>query len=75
VTIRDTVGLIREVIGTTTRPGFGRVPDRLGDHDLLADPDPAGRQLKWRAQVGLRAGIERTVAWHAERIAGNAKSA
>ena len=70
VTIRDAVGLVREVIGTTTLPAFGRIPDRPGDVDLVADPGPAERHLKWRAQVGLRLGIERTVAWHARQFAG-----
>ena len=75
VTIREAVGLVRDVIGSSARPAFGRVPDRPGDHDLLADRGPAERQLKWRAQVGLRTGIERTVAWHARQIAGGAVSA
>jgi len=73
--IRDAVGLICDVIGTSTRPAFGRIPDRRGECDLIADPGPAEHHLKWRAQIGLREGVERTVAWHARGIAGAALSA
>jgi nucleoside-diphosphate-sugar epimerase len=72
--IRDAVGLVCDVIGTSTRPAFGRIPDRRGECDLIADPGPAEHHLKWRAQIGLRAGVERTVAWHARGIAGVAVS-
>ena len=36
--IRDAVGLVCDVIGTSTRPTFGRIPDRRGECDLIADP-------------------------------------
>jgi nucleoside-diphosphate-sugar epimerase len=75
VTIRDAVGLVRDVIGTSTRPAFGRIPDRSGDLDYIADPVPAERLLKWRARVGLRAGIERTVARRARQLADGPMSA
>lgn len=73
VTIRDAVGLIRDVIGTPTRPAFGRRPDRPGDFDLIARTGPAERQLNWRAQIELRDGIERTVAWHIRQLTGGAR--
>jgi UDP-glucose 4-epimerase len=73
--IRDAVDLVCDVIGTPTRPAFGRIPDRRGECDRTADPGPAEHHLKWRAQIGLRAGIERTVAWHARGIGGVAVSA
>jgi nucleoside-diphosphate-sugar epimerase len=75
VAIRDAACLVAEVIGTEQRPAFGRIPGRPGDQDLIADPEPAERHLGWRARVGLRAGIERTVAWHAGRIARQRASA
>jgi nucleoside-diphosphate-sugar epimerase len=68
LTIRDTTLLIAEVVGSGVTPAFGRLPDRPGDRDLLADPGPAQRYLDWRARVGLRDGIERTVAWQARRM-------
>ena len=74
VTIRDTVGLVRDVIGTPNLAAFGRLPDRPGERDFIADPGPAERHLKWRAQIGLRAGIERTAAWHARRITDGERS-
>ena len=40
MSIRDVVGLVCDVIGTPIRPAFGRIPDRRGDGDLIADPAP-----------------------------------
>jgi UDP-glucose 4-epimerase len=75
VSIRDAVSLIAGVTGTRVMPEFGRLPDRPGDRDLVADVEPAQRYLGWRARTSLRAGIERTVEWHARRLPGKAMSA
>ena len=73
--IRDAVSLIAAVTGTHVVPGFGQLPDRPGDRDLVADPEPALRYLGWSARTSLRAGIERTVEWHARHLSRPAVSA
>lgn len=74
-TIRDAVSLIADVLGTRVAPRFGQLPDRPGDRDLVADPAPALRYLGWCARTSLRAGVERTVDWHARQAFGTAASA
>lgn len=73
--IRDAVSLIADVTGTRVAPKFGQLPDRAGDRDLVADPEPALRHLGWCARTSLRAGIERTVEWHTRQMSGAAVSA
>jgi UDP-glucose 4-epimerase len=73
--IRDVALTIADVIGSGLLPAFGAIPDRRGDRDLLADPNPARRYLGWTARTDLRTGIERTVAWHAARVAPERSSA
>ncbi|MHA6632085.1 NAD-dependent epimerase/dehydratase family protein [Pseudonocardia sichuanensis] len=67
VSIRDAASIIADVIGSEVTPAFGEIPDRLGDHDLVADPDLARRLLGWSARTDLRTGVERTVAWYLGR--------
>jgi UDP-glucose 4-epimerase len=75
VSIRDTVALVADVMGSRIAPAFGQVPDRHGDRDLVVDPEPARRYLGWRARTSLRAGIARTIDWHVGRASGTAVSA
>jgi dTDP-glucose 4,6-dehydratase len=58
-TVRDVVGSTSEII-TTPRPV---------DDPEVRQPDltVAERELDWRAQVPLREGLERTVAWFREQ--------
>lgn len=65
--IREMVGLIAEVVKTDVTPGFGRLPDRAKERDLVADIRPATRQLQWHPRVDLLTGIARTVEWHLEQ--------
>jgi nucleoside-diphosphate-sugar epimerase len=73
--IRDAVSLIARVTGARVAPRFGQLPDRSGDRDMVADVEPALRYLGWSARTSLRAGIERTVDWHARHLPGKAMSA
>jgi nucleoside-diphosphate-sugar epimerase len=73
--IRDAVSLMAAVAGTRVAPKFGQRPDRPGDRDLVADPEPALRYLGWSARTSLRAGIERTVEWQARHMSGAPVSA
>jgi UDP-glucose 4-epimerase len=67
--------VIADVVGARVAPKFGQLPDRPGDRDLVADPEPALRYLGWRARTSLRVGMERTVEWHAGHVSGTAVSA
>jgi UDP-glucose 4-epimerase len=73
--IRDAVSLIAAVTGTNVAPKFGQLPDRPGDRDLVADPEPALRYLGWSARTSMRVGIERTVEWHVRHTSRPAVSA
>jgi hypothetical protein len=75
VSIRDAVSLIADVVGSGPAPAFGAIPDRSGDRDLLADPEPARRYLGWTARVDLRTGIPRTVAWHEKLVTSGLSAA
>jgi nucleoside-diphosphate-sugar epimerase len=57
---------LRELTGSSAEPVHG--PDRAGDvPHSLADISAAERDLGYRPQIGLREGLERTVAYYAER--------
>jgi len=64
VTIRDTIDLLRQTIGTDVRPRFGAEPEREHDRDQLAQPDDAARLLGWRPRIELADGLRRTVDWY-----------
>ena len=70
--IRDTVALIADTVGAGVRPGFGRLPDRANERDLVADSGPAVEHLRWRPEVDLPTGIARTVDWHLAQLARTA---
>jgi UDP-glucose 4-epimerase len=65
--IRDAVTLIAEVVDTDVEPGFGRLPDRAKERDLIADIRPATQHLGWQPRVDLVTGLTRTVEWHLEQ--------
>ncbi|TWF74856.1 dTDP-glucose 4,6-dehydratase [Pseudonocardia hierapolitana] len=70
--IRDTVALIADTIGASVPPGFGRLPDRAKERDLVADIGPAVEHLRWQPKVDLPTGIARTVDWHLAEMSGPA---
>jgi nucleoside-diphosphate-sugar epimerase len=60
------VDVLNDVIGTSIAPEHG--PPRTGDvKESLADIGLAREILGYRPTVNFREGIERTVAWIAER--------
>lgn len=67
VSIRDALSLIAGAVGSAAAPAFGALPDRPGERDRVADPDPRRRYLGWSAGTDLLTGIARAVAGDRER--------
>ncbi|MBM4431173.1 MAG: SDR family NAD(P)-dependent oxidoreductase [Chloroflexi bacterium] len=63
-TVRDVVGLLVELTGSTDRPVFGAVPDRIEEHSHIADRDATQRLLDWEPQWSLRDGLVETIEWY-----------
>lgn len=63
-TVKEIVEVACEVLDVTATPVWESMPNRAWDtHRWIADPRKAARDLGWRAQIDLRSGFERTVAW------------
>lgn len=68
--VRDVVELLVELSGSTARPVFGAVPDRLGEQSQIADREATQRLLDWETQWSLRDGLGETVRWYRARVEG-----
>lgn len=66
--IRDVVELVVELTGSTGRPVFGTVPDRIGERPQIADKDASRRLIDWEPLWSLREGLIETVAWYRARM-------
>jgi len=62
ISVLTIVGLLNEILGTNLEPNF--LPLRPGDiHTSYANISLAGRAFGYHPVVGIREGLERTVAW------------
>lgn len=62
--IREVVTLILELMGNPVKAVLGAIPYREGEMWLQSgDNTRARRLLDWSPRVGLREGLERTIAW------------
>lgn len=68
VSVRATVDLIRELVGTNVQPAFGALADRPLDRARIADTGPAESLLGWRPRTSLRNGLTATVRWYDEQL-------
>jgi nucleoside-diphosphate-sugar epimerase len=68
IPVREVVAHIVELVGATTTPSFGALPDRPGEEIAVADTDFAESKLGWKAKISLKEGLSRTVSWHRERL-------
>lgn len=60
--VRELFDIVRELVGRELEPRF--LPSRAGDvRKTHADMTAAARDLKWKATIGFREGLEKTVAW------------
>lgn len=67
VDIRETVELLRRLVGSNVLPHYGAVADRPLDSARIADVRDAAELLGWRAGVELQDGLSRTVEWYRDR--------
>lgn len=67
ISVRDTVELIRGLVGSDVAVTYGELADRPLDHDQVCDPVAASRLLGWRPATGLDEGLRRTVSWYERR--------
>jgi nucleoside-diphosphate-sugar epimerase len=64
VSVRRTVELIREIIGSRAGPIFGAQEDGPREElRLMSDPEASRRMTGWMPKVPLAEGLRRTVAW------------
>jgi UDP-glucose 4-epimerase len=65
-TLNEVVGLLGEILGRSVAVGYA--PGRIGDvKHSLADIGAAREALGYLAAVSFRQGLERTVAWYAQK--------
>jgi nucleoside-diphosphate-sugar epimerase len=62
--IREVVELLVEITGSSARPNFGALPDRVAESPLIADVHKCRQLLGWAAQWSLRDGLAVTVEWY-----------
>jgi UDP-glucose 4-epimerase len=64
ISTADLVERICELVGTTTRPLVGALPDRPMEPTRVADVADTARVLGWAPTTVLEDGLARTIAWH-----------
>jgi UDP-glucose 4-epimerase len=72
--VKDTVEMLFQIVGTPLRPRFGTVSDRPLDIPQTADVGPAAEVLGWRPTVELEEGLRRTVEWYRENHENSIRS-
>lgn len=63
-TVREVVEEILGQIDPALRGRFGAVTDRAMEQERLANADEAQAKASWRAEVALKEGLARTIAWY-----------
>lgn len=70
-TVREVVEEILRLVGGPSRPRFGALPRRAEDVDVLVgNSEKTWRVLGWKAQTGLREGLEKTIQWYRQEDTG-----
>lgn len=64
VSIRSIIEEISQIIGESTLPAFGALPDRPMEPERVADTSYMQRKFGWKPATPLRIGLERTVEWY-----------
>jgi len=66
--VLDVVELLVELSGSTARPVFGALPDRIDEQPRIADIDATRRLLDWEPLWSLRNGLVETIEWYRARV-------
>ena len=65
--VRDVIGLIQRLSGTTVEPQFGARPERAGEMRQVADVAAARTILGWEPGRSLEEGLRETIEWYRAR--------
>jgi dolichol-phosphate mannosyltransferase len=67
-TLKEIVGIVREMLAIPQEPAWGSMASRTWDTDVWqANCERASRELGWNAKRTVREGLELTVAWFRDR--------
>jgi len=69
VSIAEIARMIARLVGGSTQPAFGALPDRPDEVMPSADIERSRELLGWRPQVSLETGLRRTIDWYRNEIA------
>jgi nucleoside-diphosphate-sugar epimerase len=64
ISIREIVQQLASVVDPRAKVEFGALPDRPLEPTRLAQTAETFARMGWKPRVGLREGLERTVAWY-----------
>jgi UDP-glucose 4-epimerase len=65
---REVVARLVRLVGGSTKPIFGAVPDRKLERVRVADPAIAAAAIGWRPRTSLDEGLERTVEYYRAQL-------
>ena len=69
--VRKVVEELADIVGGGIEPTFGAVDERPMETEPVADIGTTLEATGWHAKIDLREGLERTVAWHRQRLAAS----
>lgn len=64
VSIRNVITKIADLIGGSTRPVFGGIPDRPTEKVRAAETSQTEQLLQWKSNTTLEDGLRQTIAWY-----------
>jgi UDP-glucose 4-epimerase len=70
ISIRETVHLLRSLVGSAVQPEFGALPRRQQDTSRISDTTAAKELLGWSASTEPVDGLATTVRWYRDHLHG-----
>ena len=68
VTVRELVDQVVEIMGSSIKPQFGALSDRLLEPARKAERSSTFRKLGWKPEISLKTGLKRTVEWYKSQL-------
>jgi nucleoside-diphosphate-sugar epimerase len=62
--IRDVIKTVASKMKYNENLGFGKLPDRIFEKETKANINLAEMYLRWKAQIVISVGLEKTIKWH-----------